>query len=183
MWCSSTMDDGNIFKLTLLARVNFTPHKPYIVAKHEWSLSYDVQLWLVSYGQLMPSLTGQFWVVTVFYSLWLQCSLTSFYNAALHNSFASLHTTSFKTHVRAWSKIYTTASHTLGHPYLVSLVSLRFMASLLYSTCSWKLYSTQALYCRKARLISIVWCAALTRVLWTANALSDRSVLSRDCIL
>ena len=28
-------DDGYIFKLTFLARVNFPPHKPYIVAKHE----------------------------------------------------------------------------------------------------------------------------------------------------
>ena len=28
-------DDGYIFKLTFLAHVNFTPHKPYIVAKHE----------------------------------------------------------------------------------------------------------------------------------------------------
>ena len=27
-------DDG-FFKLTSLARVNFTPHKPYIVSKHE----------------------------------------------------------------------------------------------------------------------------------------------------
>ena len=25
------MDDGYIFKLTLLARVNFTPHKPYYI--------------------------------------------------------------------------------------------------------------------------------------------------------
>ena len=28
-------DDCYIFKLTFLAHVNFTPHKPYIVAKHE----------------------------------------------------------------------------------------------------------------------------------------------------
>ena len=44
------MDDGYIFKHTFFARVNFTPDKPYIVAKHDWSLSYDVQLWLISYA-------------------------------------------------------------------------------------------------------------------------------------
>ena len=27
MFCSSTLDDGYIFKLTFLARVNFIPHK------------------------------------------------------------------------------------------------------------------------------------------------------------
>ena len=27
-------------------------HKPYIVAKHEWSLLYDMQLWLVSYSRI-----------------------------------------------------------------------------------------------------------------------------------
>ena len=94
----------------------------------------------------MPSLTGpQFWTVTVFTSMFAQ--LTSFTMLlSLQNSFASLHTTLFKTHVVSksgdniglvWSKIYTSkkcqfedvtilhctnASHALGHPCLVSLL-------------------------------------------------------------
>ena len=41
MWCNSTMDDGYIFKLTFLAHVNFTPHKPYIVATLTHDMSFE----------------------------------------------------------------------------------------------------------------------------------------------
>ena len=137
-----------------LLLVTFSPYKSSTpgnnigVAKHEWSLWYDVQLWLVSYAR-KTGCKCPLWQVLSFES-WLYAQLTGFTMLlSLQNSVASLHTTPFKTNVMSKSGdnigLYMRKKCQFedvpiiplyycitcpGHPCLVTLL---FMASL-YST-------------------------------------------------